>query len=141
MKKTPVIIVAVIAIVVALGAIIVAGGNDNSTDSMDSMQTGSSNNAMASETAQASADAVATTTVAIADFKFGPQDIKVKVGDTVTWTNNDTVRHNVAGVDNELPVGELMGKGETYTYTFTKAGVFNYICSPHPYMMGSVTVE
>lgn len=144
MKKTPAIIAAVVVVVVALVAIIsMAGGND-SMSSMDTAQNGSNNaNPTQNEAAEApaAADAVATKTVDITDFKFMPEVIKVKVGDTVTWTNNDTVRHNVAGVDNELPSGPLLAKGETYTYTFTKAGTFNYICEPHPYMEGTVIVE
>jgi len=90
--------------------------------------------------AKAPANAVEATEVSIEDYKFGPQDIKVKVGTTVTWTNNDSVRHNVAGINNDLPEGKLIGRGETYTYTFKKAGVYNYLCTPHPYMKASVTV-
>jgi len=141
MKKTPAIIIAVVVVLVALVAVIAMSGNKDSMDSsMDTAQNGSSSST-SSEAPEAPADAVATNVVEITDYKFLPKNIKVKVGDTVTWTNNDTVRHNVVGVDNDLPKGPLLSKGETYTYTFTKAGVYNYICTPHPYMEASVTVE
>lgn len=145
MKKTPLIVVAVLAVVVALAGIISVAGRKDSTDSMssgESMKTSDSNRDMASSDAstQAPANAVEATAVNIADYKFGPQDIKVKVGTTVTWTNNDSVRHNVAGINNDLPEGKLIGRGETYTYTFDKAGVYKYRCTPHPYMLASVTV-
>ena len=145
MKKTPIIIVAAVAVVVVLAGIISMAGKNNTNDSMSS---GSSANSSDMNRDVASSDAsmlppegaVEANEVSIQDYKFGPQDIKVKVGTTVTWTNNDSVRHNVAGVNNDLPEGKLIGRGETYTYTFTKAGVFNYICTPHPYMKASVTV-
>lgn len=140
MKKTPAIIAAVVVVIVALVAVIAMSGNDDSMSSMDISQNGSSSSTSNGAT-EVPADAVATNVVEITDFKFMPENIKVKVGDTVTWTNNDTVRHNVAGVDNELPEGPLLSQGETYTYTFTKPGVYNYICTPHPYMKASVTVE
>lgn len=142
MKKTPIIIVAVVAALVVLVAVISIAGNKDTTPSMNNAPDGSSSSSTTStESMVAPADAVAATTVGITEFKYMAPNIKVKVGDTVTWTNNDTVRHNVAGVNNEMPEGKLLSKGETYSYTFTKAGVFNYACTPHPYMKGSVTVE
>lgn len=144
MKKTPLIVIAVLATIITLGGIIALAGQGDSNDSMSpdstapSEMTESMNNSDAST--MAPADAVAATEVSIEDYKFGPQNIKVKVGTTVTWTNNDSVRHNVAGINNDLPAGKLIGRGETYTYTFTKAGVYKYLCEPHPYMKASVTV-
>lgn len=145
MKKTPIIIIAAIAVVVVLAGIISVAGKDSPNNSMPSSGSGQSSN-MNQDMANSDASmlppegAVEATEVTIDDYKFGPQDIKVKVGSTVTWTNKDSVRHNVVGVNNDLPEGKLIGRGETYTYTFTKAGVFNYICTPHPYMKASVTV-
>jgi amicyanin len=145
MKKTPLIIVAAVAVVVVLAGIISVAGNkdsSSSTSTSDSMTSSDMNREMTGSdaSAKAPANAVEATEVSIEDYKFGPQDIKVKVGTTVTWTNNDSVRHNVAGINNDLPEGKLIGRGETYTYTFKKAGVYNYLCTPHPYMKASVTV-
>lgn len=137
MKKTPIIIVSALVVVVALVAIVaVSSGKKDST-----MEMGNSMPAETTSSAAAPASAVMADKVTISNYKYGPEDIKVKVGTTVTWTNNDAVRHNVASDDGKMPEGKLMAKGETYSYTFDKAGTFKYHCDPHPYMHGSVTVE
>ena len=76
--------------------------------------------------------------VLIKGYKFLPQDISVKVGTTVTWVNEDSVVHTVEG--SGMDSGN-MSKGDEFTFTFDKVGVYDYICGPHPYMTGSVIVE
>lgn len=82
-------------------------------------------------------------TMNIKDFNFETQELKVKVGTKVTWKNQDSARHDITP-DNESPdfVGsnKLLAKGESYSYTFEKAGMFAYYCTPHPYMRASVEV-
>lgn len=74
-------------------------------------------------------------------YKFEPANITVKVGTTVTWTNNDNFTHSVrllGGADQPL----MMKPGESVTHTFNAAGQFQYDCSLHPKdMKGSVLVE
>ena len=77
-------------------------------------------------------------TVNIQNFSFQPSNIIVKKGETVTWVNKDSATHNIKG-DN-FTSGSL-GNGATYKNTFNVTGVFNYICSVHPSMKGTVTVE
>lgn len=76
--------------------------------------------------------------VLIKGYKFLPQDITVKLGTTVTWVNEDTVVHTVEG--SGMDSGN-MEKGDIFSFTFDKVGVYEYICGPHPYMTGSVIVE
>lgn len=136
MKKTPIIIVSTLVVVVALIAIVAASGGKKDSSM------GTNNNMTGDTTASAAAtNAVMADKVVISNYKYGPEDIKVKVGTTVTWTNNDAVKHNVVSDDGKMPEGKLMAKGETYSYTFDKVGTFKYHCDPHPYMHGSVTVE
>ncbi|MDL2341567.1 MAG: plastocyanin/azurin family copper-binding protein [Patescibacteria group bacterium] len=136
MKKTPAIIIGTVVVVIALVAIVAASsGKKNTTD------TAMSGNTDSSSTSASTSNAVAADKVTIANYMFGPADIKVKVGTTVTWTNTDSVKHNIVSDDNMMPDGKLIGKGEAYTYTFTKSGTYKYHCSPHPYMHGSVVVE
>jgi plastocyanin len=73
------------------------------------------------------------------DFVFSPSSLSVLTGDTVTWTNNGTAPegHDVTG--DGLASG-LLQEGQSYSHTFASAGTFNYICSLHPFMTGSVTV-
>ena len=78
--------------------------------------------------------------VAIKGFKFVPADVIVNVGDSIVWTNEDSAPHTVESSDGILKSDEL-SQGDTYAFTFTKAGKHPYICGIHPSMKGSVTVQ
>jgi plastocyanin len=83
--------------------------------------------------------AAASTGVTIKDFKFGPASVSVKVGDTITWTNQDVAPHTATASDGSFDTGSL-SQGKSGSHTFTTAGTFPYICSIHPNMKGTVTV-
>jgi plastocyanin len=85
------------------------------------------------------ADKGASHDVSIKDMKFDPADLDIAVGDTVTWTNNDDRDHTVVATDKAFKSDNL-SKGDTYQYTFKKAGKFSYSCSYHPRMKGTITV-
>ena len=83
-----------------------------------------------------------TVNVDIAGFKYSPNSVKVKVGDTVTWTQKDAVMHTVTIVSGpETFDSGLLKKDQTFSYTFTKPGTYSYKCTPHPNMRGEVIVE
>jgi amicyanin len=86
--------------------------------------------------------AVATNSVSIKNYMFMPMSIKVKVGSTVTWTNEDSVHHNVVATtaSADAPNGPLIGQGQTYSFKFTKAGTYSLYCQVHPYMHSTVIV-
>jgi plastocyanin len=71
---------------------------------------------------------------------YDPQEITVKVGDTVTWVNQDAPKHDVVADNGEFE-SSLFDKGQSFSYTFTKAGTYPYHCSIHPGMTGTVTVQ
>jgi LPXTG-motif cell wall-anchored protein len=77
--------------------------------------------------------------VSIVDFAFDPTALTVKVGDTIQWINNGTDEdgHNVVGDGLASPV---LHTGESYSFTFSEAGSFSYICTIHPKMTGTVEV-
>jgi len=77
--------------------------------------------------------------VGIADFAYDPQSATASVGQTVTWTNNDSTPHTVT-FDDGPDLGQI-GNGGTLTHTFAAAGEFAYQCSIHPSMRGTVTVQ
>ena len=77
--------------------------------------------------------------IVIEDFKFTPNDLKIKKGTVVTWTNKDGARHTVTGKA-AGPASALFGKSESYSYVFNETGTFDYYCVPHPYMKGLVEV-
>jgi amicyanin len=79
------------------------------------------------------------TAVAITDFKFNPATFTVPVGSTVTWTNQDEEPHTIAAKDGSFHSPGMDTHG-TYSFTFTTPGSYDYICSIHPFMTGTVVV-
>lgn len=85
--------------------------------------------------------------VAIQNFAFAPPELKIKVGDSVKFTQKDSVAHTVDTDPHpdhtQLPgfVSGSLSQGQSYTHAFTKAGTFTYHCSPHPSMKGKIIVE
>jgi len=77
--------------------------------------------------------------VSISDFKFNPATLTVPVGTTVTWTNQDEEPHTVAAKDGSFHSPGMDSHG-TYSFTFATAGSYDYICSIHPFMTGTVVV-
>jgi LPXTG-motif cell wall-anchored protein len=77
--------------------------------------------------------------VSIADFAFAPSSITVGVGETVTWSNDDSTEHTATATDGSFDTG-LLARGERGTATFDRPGTFGYLCQPHPFMKGTVRV-
>jgi plastocyanin len=77
--------------------------------------------------------------VEIVDFSFKPQEVTVAVGGTVTWTNNGSASHTATANDGSFDSGTLTS-GKSFSFTFSTAGSFDYICSIHPFMKGTVKV-
>ena len=94
--------------------------------------------AQASIPTPAPAPGVAVDQVTIKDFAFNPEKIIIKVGDTVTWTHQDSAPHTTTG---GIWDSGTLQQGQTYSRAFDKAGNWNYQCNIHPYMKGKVTVE
>jgi LPXTG-motif cell wall-anchored protein len=84
--------------------------------------------------------AAASTGVTISDFQFAPSSVTVNVGDTVTWTNNGPTPHSATSTDGVWDTG-IMDAGQAGSHTFTEAGTFSYICTPHPNMKGTIVVQ
>jgi len=85
------------------------------------------------------ASATSGNAVTIVDFGFNPGTITVKAGTTVTWTNTG-VTHTVTSNAGLFDSGHL-GSGDTFTFTFSKAGTYAYHCTIHSSMKGEVTVS
>ena len=77
--------------------------------------------------------------VDIKNFAFNPKTVTIKVGQTVTWTNQDSVSHPLRG-DGGIDSGDMPG-GKSYSKTFDTEGTFDYECTVHPQMKGQVVVE
>jgi len=78
--------------------------------------------------------------VSIANMAFNPASITVKAGTTVTWTNYDMMTHTVTADNDSFNSGDILS-GSTFSFTFSTAGTFNYHCTIHPLMKGTITVN
>ena len=75
-------------------------------------------------------------------YKFSPEVIEVKVGTTVTWTNNDDFPHNVTLLTGSDKTSKDIGIGDSASLPFAEAGTVYYHCSFHPQQMrGKVIVS
>jgi plastocyanin len=86
-------------------------------------------------------DAAETVTVDISDFAFQPATVTIQAGDTVTWTNNDSVAHTATSTHDPASFDGEMEPGESFSFTFSEPGTFDYICEIHPAMEGTIVVE
>jgi plastocyanin len=84
----------------------------------------------------------ATHSVAMRQYAYAPTGMTVDVGDTIRWTNDDTAQHDVMITNGPISFhGPLIGKGQSWTYTFGTAGTYSYICSIHPDMKAQIVVR
>ena len=81
--------------------------------------------------------------VAIRNFTFQPDTVRVKRGTTVTWVNceNATTDAHTTTSQAQLWDSPFLPPGSTWSRTFDEAGAFGYFCTPHPFMRGAVVVE
>ncbi len=129
MRTTP-LPAALAALVLGLAGC--GGGTDEDTT------TGPAANPGASEQAPGAA---AGTKIAMKAIQFRPSNKTVKVGDTVTWVNEDAVEHDATATEGADFRSELFGKGKTFEWKAEKAGTVKYVCTVHPGMEGTLTVE
>lgn len=78
--------------------------------------------------------------VVIEAVRFDPQDLTVKVGDTVVWINHDPFPHTATAVGKQFDSHEIAAGG-SWKYTARKAGVFAYACTLHPTMLATLRVQ
>jgi plastocyanin len=84
--------------------------------------------------------------VKMSESKFEPASVTVAKGGKVTWTNEDSVGHDVTktgGPGAAFKSGDSggMAAGDTFTQTFDTPGKVQYVCTVHANMKGTVTVE
>jgi plastocyanin len=82
----------------------------------------------------------ASVEVKIDNFNFAPAELTVAAGTRVTWTNRDDVPHTVAST-NDLFKSKALDTDDQFSFTFDKAGTYEYYCSIHPKMIGKVIVK
>lgn len=126
------LVLLIMAMVLVLS--VVACGSSTTSDSGDS----GANKEPGTEVTPPASDGNAA--IDISNYAFSPETATVKVGTEVVWTNNDDVTHDVAADDNSFS-SPSMGRGDTFSHVFDKAGTFPYNCPLHPSMTGTIVVK
>ena len=80
------------------------------------------------------------TQVKIDNFTFNPQQITVKAGATVVWTNGDDIPHTVTSTTMAFR-SQALDTDDKFSFTFATPGKYDYFCSLHPHMTGTIVVE
>jgi plastocyanin len=131
---------AALAAVLSLGLLQAAAGSASTSDT--SAAGAAQAPAAAAAEVQPAAAAKADYQVDISNYEFADgKQLVVKVGQTVRWTNKDTAPHTVTTT--KAPVkfdSGTLNQGDSWSYTFTKAGTYEYYCAVHPDMVASVKV-
>jgi len=76
--------------------------------------------------------------VNITNFSFQPAVLTIAAGTSVVWTNDDSLPHQIKS---DTFNSAQLAKGQTFTFTFDKAGTYDYFCSIHPSMKGKIIVQ
>jgi plastocyanin len=91
--------------------------------------------------APAGADEAAAGTIVMAkDFMFAPTSLTIRSGSTVTWTNHDDEPHTVVSTTG-LFRSAALDTNESFSFRFEKPGTYQYACSIHPRMVGTIVVQ
>lgn len=78
--------------------------------------------------------------ITIDNFTFSPPELTVPVGAVVTWVNHDDIPHSVVASGKAFR-SKALDTDDSYSFTFTTAGTFDYFCGLHPHMTGKVIVK
>ncbi|HLZ26275.1 MAG TPA: plastocyanin/azurin family copper-binding protein [Chloroflexota bacterium] len=86
------------------------------------------------------ADTTFDGTIDTAEYSFNPVRVVIPVGTTLTWQNNGAVIHTATDQKGAWNTGDIKG-GESASVTFDQPGTYLYTCTPHPSMIGEITVQ
>lgn len=119
------------------------GGDDNDDSGASAPAPATTTETGATTTEDSGSDAAAGGEIEIEmkDIAFAPKDVTAKVGQTVKWKNEDSVEHDVSATEGEDFKSDLFGKGGDFSYKLEKAGEIKYVCTVHPGMEGTITVQ
>jgi plastocyanin len=82
----------------------------------------------------------ATNVITIDNFTFSPKELTIAVGTTVKWVNHDDIPHTIVEKKTTFR-SKALDTDDSYSFTFTSAGTFDYFCGLHPHMVGRVIVK
>jgi plastocyanin len=78
--------------------------------------------------------------VTIDNFTFAPPALTIAVGTTVKWLNRDDIPHTVVEKNKSFR-SKALDTDDSYSFTFSTPGTFDYFCSLHPHMVAQVIVK
>ena len=140
-----VLIAIVLVVVLGVGGWVIYDDNKSNNNSLyGNSGTASSNKSNTNSPASNSNQSVASTgAITIKNMMFTPSQISIQKGGTVTWTNDDSTTHRVIDDLSNVggPASGDIQPGSTYSFTFNKTGSFQYHCSIHPSMRGTIVVK
>jgi plastocyanin len=128
-------------ILLTVGALALAGCGDDGSDDGTTAAAPASSAAAETPATTPAGDAGGDVEVVMQGIAYSPSTITVRVGQRITWVNEDDVLHDVVSTDGEKIESELFPKGESFSFTPTRGGSIHYVCTIHPGMEGSITVE
>ncbi len=79
-------------------------------------------------------------TITITNFAFSPSTMTIAAGDTVNFVNGDDTIHSVIADDGSFH-SDGLDTNDKFSFTFAKAGKFDYHCGLHPFMKGEIVVQ
>jgi plastocyanin len=133
-------LLALILACLAFGLVVAGCGGDDDDD-------GGGGGASNSEQPAGGAGGGGGTQVSMKNIQFSPKDLSVKAGETITFTNDEPVAHDVhktSGPGPDFASGPTGGmqEGDTFKLTLDEPGKYDYVCDVHaPGMAGTITVE
>ena len=132
---------AVLCSVIALALVAAGCGSDNSSSDSG----GGSTKAKEPAKPKTGGGGGKAAAVSLKNIQFSPKALSVAAGTTVTWTNDDSVNHDVTKTGGPGPKFSSgsgnMAQGDTYKQKLTTPGKIDYVCTVHPGMAGTITVK
>jgi plastocyanin len=95
----------------------------------------------AEESASSEACPSGSAVIEMIDLKFDPEDATADAGQEICWVNEETIEHNAVDEETGKFKSELFGKGQTFTTTVDEPGKIDYVCTVHPGMTGTLTIN
>jgi plastocyanin len=137
-KLFPVLVIGALAALLVIGAAGCGSGGDSSsstsTETVTEQEGESGGNAPAP-----SGNAVRSERVEIVNYAYDPDPVTIEEGGKVIWRNEDSVAHTATAEDGSFDTGTI-DPGKLKSETFKQPGAYQYICSIHPTMHGTIEV-
>jgi plastocyanin len=132
--RRPLSLLVLLLATLALGVAGCGGSDNNDSGNSDTTST-------PAKPANSGGGGGGTVEVNMKNIQFVPQAITAKVGQTIHWTNGDSVAHTVTSKSGANFDSGTLDPGSDFSFKATKAGVINYVCQIHPNQTGTITVQ